>query len=142
MRSGPVLLALPLLLSACGEIRQNVKPIALSGLMSQEICVVENRAVRESFLDVYKAALAQKGLTVRMLPEGTAVDACPLTSIYAANWRWDLALYLAYVDLKVYQNGNLTAEALYDSLKAALDAEKFIDATKKIDELTDRLFSG
>jgi len=127
-------------LAGCGSIQQQSQPVSHSANEPREICVIEDPTVRASFLDTYKTDLSQKGFTVRVLPQGTAVDACPLTSTYEAHWRWDLALYLAYADLKVYRNGRLDGEALYDAKSAMLNLDKFIDAGNKIQELTNQLF--
>lgn len=144
MKSGLAVVTILLSLAGCagGIIEQNVKPVTLSASEPREVCLVENPAVSQGFLESYKAALAKRNLTIRMLPPGTPVNTCPLTLTYTANWRWDLALYLAYANLKVYRNGNLEGEALYDGMKAALDTAKFIKADAKIQELTDRLFPG
>jgi len=137
-RQAPI--AMLLLLAGCGGIEQKVKPITIADGEPREICVVENTAVRLNFLDAYKGSLAKRNFTVRVLPEGSAVGTCPLTSTYTANWNWDLALYLTFVDMKVYRNNHLEAEAVYDSLKAGLDTNKFVDGGAKIQELTDKLF--
>jgi hypothetical protein len=142
VKAGPASIALLVSLAGCGTIQQKVTPIALSGSQPREICVVENPSARVSFLDAYKDALAKRNLTVRMLPPGTAVGACPLTTTYAATWRWDLALYLSYANLKVYRNSHLEGEALYDAEQAKADTKKFIHADVKIQELTDQLFPG
>ena len=140
MKTRVTSLLIVLSLAACGTIEQKVKPVAFSAGEPREICVVENPSVTENFLAAYKNALSKRNLAVRMLPQGLAVDTCPLTSTYTANWRWDMALYLAYANLKVYRNGRLEGEALYDGLKAGLDTDKFIHAEAKIQELTNQLF--
>jgi hypothetical protein len=132
------LIATLLSLGGC-SIEQKIKPITIAGVEPREICIIENPAVHEDFLDVYKRALAQKGLMVRLLPEGTEVNACPLTSTYTARWQWDLALYLTFTDLRVYRNGRLAGEAVYDAQNGAANISKFIDAKTKIQELTSQL---
>lgn len=128
------------LLAGCGSIEQVVKPVAISNDDPREICVIENSSVRKNFSDEYVAALSERGFKVRMLPAGASVAECPLTSTYTANWRWDLALYMAYANIKVYRSGQLQGEALYDSLRAGASTSKFINASQKIRELTAQLF--
>jgi len=140
MKAGSAPILIMLLIAGCGTIEQKVKPITLSGTEAREICVIENTSVRKDFLTAYRDALSRRNLTVRVLPPETAVGSCPLTSTYTANWRWDLALYLAFADLKVYRNGRLEGEAVYDSLQAGAKTSKFINAGMKIQELTDQLF--
>ncbi len=140
MRAWPATsITMLLVLSAC-TIQQQVHPVSVSASQAREICVVETTSVREHFLDAYSNALTDKGLKVRVLPEGSPLNTCPLTSTYAAKWQWDLALYLSYASLKVYRNGHLDGEALYDGTGAGLNANKFIKAEAKVRELTDQLF--
>jgi len=134
------LLVLALFFAGCGSIDQVVKPVALSKDEPREICLIENTALRQNFLAEYRNALSGKGFTIRMLPPKSSVSACPLTSTYAANWRWDLALYLVYANLKVFRNGQLDGEALYDSQRAGASTSRFINAGQKIRELTGQLF--
>lgn len=88
----------------------------------------------------YARSLSQKGYTVRQLPSGAAVTECPVTSTYTANWRWDLALYMAFADIKIYSNGKLAGHALYDALSGGANMNKFIKGEEKIAELVDQLF--
>lgn len=141
MKARQALITLFLSLAGC-TIRQEVKPVALSGSEPRQICLIEDTSVLKDILGVYETALSQKGFTVRTLPQGTSVDACPLTSTYTANWRWDVALYLTYADLKVFRDGRLAGEALYDSTGGSANLSKFVHASKKIQELTDQLFPG
>jgi hypothetical protein len=143
MKAGMLFSAILLALTGCGgTIQQNVKPLSLSGSDTREICLIENLAVGDGFVEAYRSALEQRSLRVRMLPQGSALNACPVTLTYTANWMWDLTKYLAYANLKVYRNGNLEAQAVYDGLKAGLNTAKFIKAEAKIQELTNQLFPG
>jgi hypothetical protein len=101
------------------------------------------RAVKEGFYDSYRRALARRRATLSsgsryLRQSGTAA----ITSTYTAKWRWDLALYMAYAEIKVYGNGQLIGEATYDSQRGGGNMGKFIDADKKITELTNQLFPG
>jgi hypothetical protein len=136
--AGLLALLAALALSACA-IHQTVKPVPQG--RHTEICVVESPSVRKGFLDEYTRALEANGLAVRLLPMATPVDACPLVSTYNARWSWDLRLYMAYAELKVFVDGKPAGEALYDATQGAGSLDKFIDAGKKIRELTDRLFA-
>ena len=140
MNKGLALVATFLLLTGCGNIRQETQPFTRSANDPHEICLIEDSTVRESFREAYKNDLAQKGFTVRVLPQGAAIDSCSLTSTYEAHWRWDLAMYLVSADLRVYRNGQLDGEATYDAKGAGLNTDKFIDADEKLQELTNHLF--
>ena len=52
---------------------------------------------------------------------------------------WDIALYMAYAAIKVYHNGKLDGEAIYDSRSGGGNFSKFIDAEPKIRELVEQL---
>ena len=51
-------------------------------------------------------------------------------------------MYLIYANLKVYRNGRLEGEAMYDSRHGGLNMSKWINAEAKIQELTNQLFPG
>ena len=130
-------LSIGFLMTGCA-IHQNVNPVPK--LAEAEICIIENPDVRSSFLEAYRRALEAKNLKIRMLPQTAAQRDCRQTSTYTANWRWDLAHYLAFVDLNVFTDGRSVGRAIYDSLGGGLNLSKFIDAEKKIYELVDQLF--
>ena len=126
-------------LSACA-IQQTVKPV--EKFASKTVCIVENPAVRKSFLQAYDDALTNRGYTVRQLPADASLIECPITSTYAASWRWDLAMYMISADIMVYNNGKPAGKAIYDSKRAGLNTNKYISAEKKIAELVGQLFPG
>lgn len=121
-------------------IQQKVSPVA--SFEGKEICVRENDKVRDGFLDSYRSALEDKGYRVKLLTPNSPHDACPVTSTYTASWRWDLATYMAYAEIRVFKAGQLAGEAVYDSRRGGGNFGKFISADTKIRELTDQLFGG
>ncbi|MGH8691051.1 MAG: Sbal_3080 family lipoprotein [Burkholderiales bacterium] len=130
-------LAATLTISGCA-IHQKISPV--SELQVKQICVIENPAVREGFLSTYRLTLAEKGYDVRVISKLASSSDCPITSTYTANWRWDLALYLAYAEIKVYDGGKLAGEAVYDALSGGANLNKFIRGEEKIKELVNELF--
>ena len=136
-----VVLVLALTFTAC-SIKQEIRPVGLADLTVKEICIRDNPAVRPTFVEAYRSRMESKGFKVTLLERDAAVTACPLTSTYTANWRWDLALYLAYAEILVYRNGQVIGRASYDSLGGGGRLDKFINATTKINELVDQLFPG
>src|SRR6267378_3722234 len=136
-----VWLLLALLLAAC-SIKQDVKPVTLASLSTREICIRENKAVREGFLETYRQALESKGFTVRVLDPDAGIGACPLLTTYTANWRWDLALYMAYAEMTVFRGGTEIGKATYDALMGGGRMDKFIKADEKVRELVNQLFPG
>lgn len=127
------------LLSGC-TITQKVNPVAFTG--SKDICIIENPAVRATFLQAYAEALQQRGYTTKTLAPSSPITACPVTSTYTANWRWDMAMYMAYAKIVVYHNGTKAGDAVYDATKGGGNMNKFIHAKDKIDELVAKLFPG
>src|SRR4051812_17813778 len=132
-------IAILLSLSACA-IEQTVKPV--EAMQTRDVCVIENPAVRPGFLESYKNAMQSKGYLIRQMPKDTPLTACPVMSTYMANWRWDLAMYMSFAQIRVYRDSNPAGEANYDARNAGGNMGKFIDADKKINELVNQLFPG
>jgi hypothetical protein len=135
----PLLVGLALV--AC-SIKQNVKPVTPADLATKEICIRENKTVREGFLEAYRQALESKGFSVRVLDPDAGIRACPLLTTYTANWRWDLAMYMAYAEMTVFRDGNEIGKAAYDALMGGGRMDKFIKADEKVRELVSQLFPG
>lgn len=133
------LVALALALGGCA-IRQKVNPT--ERFEGKLICIVANPAVKNGFLETYKSTLTQKGYEVRVLAPSASLIECPVTSTYSANWRWDLAMYMAYAEIKVYKQAKPSGEAVYDATRGGGNMGKFISAETKIAELVDKLFPG
>lgn len=131
--------SLAISLSGCA-IHQTVNPV--ERFTDKEVCIIESPAVKAGFLEAYKRSLSAKGYLVRQLPSSASIAECNITSTYNAHWRWDLALYMAYAEIKVYSGGKPIGEAKYDSQRGGANMGKFIDADKKIDELVNQLFPG
>lgn len=126
-----------LLLTTACTIIQTVEPSDLN--RDAVICVVENPAVREGFLEELKKVLDSERILYSIGDAQQARDRCEWSLTYTANWRWDLALYMAYANIKIYKNGVLDGEAVYDSTGGGGNMGKFIDAETKIRELLNQL---
>ena len=135
-----LLAVLPFALAACA-ISQKVTPV--TALDTKQVCIVVNPAVfNEGFLKTYERVLIAKGYQVRQLPVGSSLIECPVLSTYTANWRWDLAMYMNYAEIKVYNNAKPVGEAIYDSRNGGANMGKFISAENKITELVNQLYPG
>ena len=106
---------------------------------STEVCIVENKDVREGFLKEFEKVLQQKQIKYRIVQELDAKNGCEWTATYTANWAWDLALYMVYAEIKVFYQGKLDGEAIYDARMGGANMNKFIDAEPKIRELVEQL---
>ncbi|MEW6707830.1 MAG: Sbal_3080 family lipoprotein [Pseudomonadota bacterium] len=123
-------------------ITQEVSPVKLAQ-PAQELCLVRNsEVVQDGFHDVYAGVLERKGFRVRSLPDKTPADACPLLGTYEAIYRWDMAIYLARADLRVFSEGKEVGRAVYDSLSGGANMNKFIRTEPKLTELVDQLFAA
>ena len=129
------LLMLVLLTSSCA-INQSVEPSEVTD--NSEVCIIEDPSVREGFLEELKKVLDEKDINYKVVDKQTAL-ACEWTVTYLARWTWDMALYMSYAEIKVYRNGQLDGQAVYDATKGSFNLNKFIDAEPKIRELVEEL---
>jgi hypothetical protein len=140
LRNASLLAFLASFLTGCA-ITQSVKPV--ERFEGNQVCIVVNPAVsQQGFLETYSRVLSEKGYTVKQLTAGTPITECPVTSTYTANWRWDLGLYMAYADIKVFNDGQQSGQAVYDSRSGGANMNKFIKGEAKITELVNELFPG
>lgn len=138
MKKSIVLVTIVLVISGCA-IRQSVTPVGQ--FEGKQVCIVDNPKVRQGFLETFKRALVDKGYEVRVLEFSSPLTTCPVTATYTANWQWDVAVYMAYAAIRVYNNGKTAGEAIYDSQAGGLSLSKFINAEEKVKELVKQLFT-
>ena len=131
-----VLVLTTICLSGC-SIKQNIEPAELTN--DTQLCIIENKAVREGFLTELTKVLDEKGIRYIVVDQGYANSNCEWTVNYTANWEWDLTLYMSYAAINVYRNGRLDGSAVYDSRSGGANLSKFIDAEPKIKELVEQL---
>jgi hypothetical protein len=113
-----------LAISGCA-ITQQVEPVKLAETQNQNLCVVRNsEVVQDGFHDVYLKVLERKGFRVDSLPDKADVQSCRLLTTYEAIYRWDLAIYLARADLRVFSEGKEAGRAVYDSLSGSSFEQK------------------
>jgi len=127
------------LVSGCA-IHQTVQPV--DQFSGRQICIVENGAVKNGFMDALRGSLSSKGYEVRVVPASSSLNECPIMATYDAHWRWDLAMYMAYAEIKVYNHAKPSGQAIYDSTRGGANMGKFISAEKKVAELVNQLFPG
>ena len=132
-----ILALIPLALGAC-TITQTVDPV--EHVSTNEVCIIENPQVRDGFLPELQNSLRSKNAQVRVLSATAATTDCVIVATYVARWKWDLAMYMSYAEINVFQNGQVTGKALYDATKGSGKMSKFIDAEPKIQELVNELF--
>lgn len=130
------LLVVSFLLSAC-SIKQTIEPAEL--IKGHELCIIENHRVRDGFLIEFKSALSVKLIPFKVVSGRAIPSSCEWTATYTARWSWDFTIYMSYAEIKIFHNGNLDGEAIYDSTHGGLTFGKFIDAEPKIRELVNKL---
>lgn len=130
------------LLSATGcSIVQDVRRI--DALASREVCVLENTAVRPGVLSAVRDELLELGCQEQLLPPSASRTACPVTLSYTARSSWDLATYMSYAHLRVFNaEGHQIGEARYDARRGGGRLDKFITGEDKVRELVGELFAG
>jgi hypothetical protein len=150
------LLAAAAVLAATGcSITQEVTSLSAP---VRQVCIVQNEAVREGVLEVLQEAFAGHRASTRVItgtyslkhnqlnPEWLTTDAsgCDALTFYTANWRWDLAMYMAFANIWMTDpNGSVRlAQATYDATAGGGRMDKFIDARGKIFELVDQMYAG
>lgn len=137
------LLIVLVILSATGcSIVQDVQQI--DTLPSTEVCVIEDSAVRAGVLSTIRDELLELGCQEQLLPSSASRTACPVTLSYTARWSWDMALYMYYAQLRVFNaQGHQIGEAVYDASKGGFRLfDKFVNSEEKIRELVGELFAG
>lgn len=140
MRATSLLLVLAALSATGCSIKQAVTPAELSAELAPEICTIPAIGLRAGFNTTYQQLLMEKGFRTRQLAPGSNPNRCPLSTTYTGSWGWDLALYMKYADIRVYQHGRQVGQAEYDARWGGGRPDKFISAENKIAELTHQLF--
>jgi hypothetical protein len=126
-------------ISGC-SIKQTVTPATLSAELAPEICTIPAIGLRTGFDTTYQQLLRDKGFRTRQMAPGSSPNRCPLSTTYTGRWGWDLALYMKYADIRVYEKGRQVGRAEYDARWGAGRPDKFISAENKITQLTNQLF--
>ncbi len=117
------------------------------------VCIAEHKAVKAGVIDAMKKGFAKHDVETRVIPAnyvlkhqdyqtelpGADTTGCNAVVYYVANWRWDIALYMAYANIwiKDVETNEKIAQASY---RTGGGLDKFIDAEEKIIELIDGMY--
>jgi hypothetical protein len=112
------LVAMLLVFATGCTITQIGHPVAIHAGDPNEVCVIEDPAVDQSFLPAFQSALEARSFAVRVLQPGSPPTSCPLTATYYARWSWDFVTYMSHARVVVYRDGVHAGDAAYDSPKA------------------------
>lgn len=132
-------LGLLLGLSGC-SITQSVQPVTDANI--DRVCVETNPAVlMDGFEPTMCELIETHGMTTEVYSGQRPAD-CEHFLEYTANWRWDMAMYLSYADIQVYDREGLEGRATYDARNGGGRMDKFGPTRSKIEPLIEELFAG
>lgn len=122
-----------LVLTGCSGIRVS-EVEGLTG--NEEVCIVNNTAVHNSFQAALLNQVHAIGLRTRIVNISND-PSCDIVSTYTADYDVDWRTYLRSANIKAYRAGNLIGEASYHayrsySRKAGYTEEKIGDMVKKL----------
>jgi len=123
--------------SAC-TINQNVAPVKPTAV--SELCIQRNDKV---LMDEFEPTLARlieaRGVKTRFYTGARPAD-CRHNATYIANWRWDLAMYLYYFRIEIFEDFKSVGLAEYDAALGGANMGKFGSTEEKLKPLIDQLF--
>jgi hypothetical protein len=127
------------LVSGC-TITTHVEPIPRDA--PQALCIKENAAVwSKEFLPALRERFERRGIATSVYTDDLP-DGCRYRAEYDANWSWDVAVYLVYTDIRVYEDENLIGRVTYDARGGGGRLDKFGSTEGKLDELMTQLLEG
>ncbi|QUM76676.1 hypothetical protein HWV00_10780 [Moritella sp. 24] len=133
-----LILALPLLLTACAAPKYTATPIS-SELQSTNITIVKDEATRAVFLDTMQTWCLDNAHKCTVVSDGTQPDPADLTLTYVSRWSWDLRTFIADAEVKAYKNSQKVGEVEFDAPNSG-NFDKFGDDDKRIESMMEILF--
>jgi len=132
-------LALGLILLASCSINDRVDPLPVAKMT--KICLKTNEAVHMSgFLPELIHQFERHGVKATSY-NGARPKGCRYHGNYVARWTWDMAMYLNFAEIKIYDRGKQIGLVEYDARVAQFHIGKFGTTRSKLDPLFDRLFA-
>lgn len=124
-------------LGAC-SITQTVKPVETDRIAA--ICIEQNdRVAMQGFLPELESLIQARGIRTQIYLGALPAD-CTYRLSYTANWGWDLAVYLTYARLDVYEGATEIGNAEYDARSGSGNLDKFGPTRSKLETLVAALF--
>jgi hypothetical protein len=128
-----------LLLGAC-SITQSVESV--ESYKIDAVCIERNNSVfMEGFLPELVSQIEKQGVRTQIY-NGNLPDDCRYKLSYVANWTWDLAMYLSYANISIFDDSKLIGQATYDARQGGANMGKFGATAEKLQPLINELFSG
>jgi hypothetical protein len=134
------LAALLAVLGAGCSITTHVDPVPASSMPS--LCVHENDAVwSKQFLPMLRDRLARQGIATTVYKDAMPAD-CRHRLEYEAQWKWDMAVYLRYADIRVFDGDAQVGRVTYDARDGSGRLDKFGHTDEKLAPLLDALLAS
>lgn len=136
----PFLATFALLATGC-SISQQVTPAPM-GTAIERIRLVDNPSIhmagfQPELIGQIQALGYRVDVVERPDPEATGHQIT-----YTANWQWDMAMYLTYFQLTLFENGRVVGTATYDARSGGSRLDKFGPTAEKIRPLLIELFAN
>jgi hypothetical protein len=127
------------LLAAGCSITTRVDPVPEGVIPS--LCVRENEALwSKQFLPTLREQLGRHGIETTVY-QGDRPPGCRYHLEYEAQWKWDLAVYLAYADVRLYDDGVLVGRGTYDA-RGSGRLDKFGRGDERLARLLDGVLAS
>lgn len=134
-----VAFASTLALASC-SITRTIDPLPECEI--REIYVLDNPEVMmEGFRVELERQLAERGLTTHVYTDAPPAE-CRYRLEYTANWKWDMAMYVSYIELRVYDHSERIGRAIYDSRRGGGRMDKFGSTADKLASVIEPLFAS
>jgi hypothetical protein len=124
-------------------------------IVPQKICIAKHEAVKDSFLTALQEGFSNHNIDTRVVRgvyekkgnmyypqiDTSELIGCDAITFYAANWSWDLAMYMSYANIWVTDIG-MTQKIAQAHYQTRGGPDKFINARNKVLELVDQMYDG
>lgn len=118
-------------------IERRILPVPPASIAS--LCIAENHKVWSAeFLPTLRRQLARHGIESTVY-DGPVPAECPRHLEYTAHWMWDVAVYLQYADISIYEGDTLIGRATYDATHGSARLDKFGSGEERLAGLVDDL---
>lgn len=134
------LLLLTVSFAAGCSIQQTIEPIKPTRVT--QVCVLDNPKIfMDDFQPEMQRQIQAKGIATKVY-SGARPSDCSHHLEYTANWQWDMAMYVTYVELRIYDTQGLAGQAIYDARRGGGRLDKFGRTAEKLRPLIDQLFGS
>ena len=138
MKNKLVILALPILLTACAAPKYAGTPISPVH-QSKNITIVKDDATRAVFLETMQEWCVETDHTCTVVSDGTPPNPEDVTLTYISRWSWDLITFIADAEVKALKNHYIIGEVDFKAPNSG-NFDKYGDDDKRIKSMMEILF--